>query len=113
MHEHSCPELVTAAAGRCEGCRRAAEQRRGTAAQRGYDPRWARRRAAFLMRNPICVLCSLPATVADHYPDSRRALLMQQVRDPDADHRLRPLCKTCHDRSTALEQPGGFNIRHY
>lgn len=51
------------------------------------------------------------ATVADHHPTSRRELLTQGVTDPDADHRLRPLCTTCHNRETARNQPGGWNAR--
>lgn len=105
----NCPELV--ASGRCPTCVRNAEQHRGSAAARGYDPRWARRRAAYLIRNPFCVLCSALATVADHYPASRRDLLAQGMRDPDADHRLRALCGTCHGKETAIHQPGGWHNR--
>ena len=104
-----CPELVTS--GRCANHRRQAERTRGTAAQRGYDHRWARRRAAYLRRHPLCRLCPAPATVADHYPVSRRDLVAQGVPDPDADHRLRPLCASCHGKETAAHQPGGWHAR--
>lgn len=104
-----CPELVTG--GRCDTCRGKAEQRRGTAAERGYNGRWRRKRHAYLTRHPLCVLCPAQASVADHYPTSRRDLIARGVRDPDADHRLRPLCATCHGRETAAHQPGGWNAR--
>jgi 5-methylcytosine-specific restriction protein A len=105
----TCPELVPT--GRCTECTRKAEQQRGSAAARGYDPRWARRRAAYLVRHPFCCIDGAVATVADHYPLSRRELVAQGVRDPDADHRLRPLCASCHSKQTAEHQPGGWNIR--
>lgn len=105
----ACPEVVPR--GRCTGCERAAEQRRGDARQRGYDETWKRRRAAYLSHNPICVLCGGVANVADHHPVSRRDLVRQGVTDPDADHRLRPLCETDHNRETAVNQPGGWNAR--
>lgn len=102
-----CPE-VTARGGRCEVHRREAEQQRGTAAERGYDTRWQRIRRAYLYRNPWCLLCGRTATVADHFPLSRRQLVAQGVADPDAPNRLRPLCATCHNRETAKRQPGGW-----
>jgi 5-methylcytosine-specific restriction protein A len=73
---------------------------------------WRTRRLEFLGVHALCVLCGAPATVADHYPVSRRVLVMRGVADPDADERLRPLCKPCHDRSTAARQPGGWNAEN-
>ena len=104
-----CPEVVPR--GRCTGCKTAAERRRGDAGQRGYDETWKRRRAAYLSHNPICALCHGIANVADHHPLSRRQLAEQGVTDLDADHRLRPLCDRCHNRETAVNQPGGWNAR--
>ncbi|MFD6127658.1 HNH endonuclease, partial [Streptomyces hydrogenans] len=54
------------------------------------------------------MLCTKPATVADHFPESRRSLVARGVSDPDAWSRLRPLCTSCHSRETAKHQPGGF-----
>lgn len=106
-----CAELVPS--GRCDACRRRAEQKRGSAAARGYDARWVRRSAAYLRRHPFCVLrlpgCTLLATEADHYPVDKRTLLAQGVPDPDADHRLRALCHHCHSLETARLQPGGWH----
>ena len=98
--------------GRCERHRRAADQQRGTAAQRGYRTAGHKAfRDRVLRRDPICVLCRLRAsTVADHWPLSRRELL-EQGHDPDDPGRGRGLCKGCHDRSTARQQPGGWHDR--
>jgi 5-methylcytosine-specific restriction enzyme A len=54
------------------------------------------------------VLCSKTATVADHFPESRRALVAKGVNDPDAFSRLRPLCTSCRNKETAKHQPGGW-----
>lgn len=106
-----CPELTKG--GRCADHQRAAEQQRGSAAQRGYGGRaWRVARRAVLRRDPVCVLCHKQfATVADHWPTSRRDLLAAGVADPDAPHRLRALCASCHGSETAREQPGGWNRR--
>jgi 5-methylcytosine-specific restriction protein A len=104
-----CPEITPG--GRCPGCSTRAEQKRGSAAARGYGASWAKRRIGYLIAHPICVLDGAIATVADHYPVSRRDLIADGVPDPDADHRLRALCATCHGRETAAHQPGGWNAR--
>ena len=107
-----CPTYVERGQGRCDEHRRHADRARGTAAQRGYTGRGHRGfRAAVLDRDPICVECRLaPATVADHYPKSRRELVEAGL-DPNDPTRGRGLCKTCHDRETARHQPGGWNDR--
>lgn len=106
-----CPRL-TSNGGRCTDCARTADLQRGTAAQRGYTSAGHRAfRVAVLDRDPICVLCQLAAsTVADHWPTSRRVLL-EQGSDPDDPTAGRGLCKRCHDRATALNQPGGWHAR--
>lgn len=111
-----CPELVER--GRCEQCRAEAEQRRGTAAQRGYGTRHRRFRAGVLRRDPLCVCddqdhehgprCLVPSTVADHHPRSRRELERLGL-DPNDPQYGRGLCKQCHDRHTSRAQPGGWN----
>jgi 5-methylcytosine-specific restriction protein A len=45
---------------------------------------------------------------ADHWPLSRRELVEQGL-DPDDPKHGRGLCTSCHSRSTAREQPGGWN----
>ncbi len=103
-----CPNVTTL--GRCAECRAAADKARGTAAQRGYTGRGHQVfRRAVLLRDPICVVCGVAfSTVADHYPLSRRDLVELGL-DPNAPDRGRGVCKPCHDRSTAVHQPGGWN----
>lgn len=114
-----CP-AYTQGGGRCDDHKREAEQRRGTARQRGYGGRdWQAARKAVLDRDPRCVCaddghghdgrpCGQPSTVADHYPDERRDLVAAGVPDPDAPHRMRGVCSSCHNRKTAATVPGGF-----
>jgi 5-methylcytosine-specific restriction protein A len=109
-----CPELVES--GRCDGCSRQAEQRRGSSSARGYGKRHRQQfRRAVLERDINCVLCIAggtwtPATVADHWPLSRRELTARGL-DPDDPKHGRGLCATCHNRETARNQPGGWNER--
>lgn len=60
---------------------------------------------AFLIDNPACVLCGQLATVADHYPRSRRQLIDAREPNPDDARWLRALCARCHNRETARRQP--------
>lgn len=102
-----CPEFSQG--GRCDGCRSEAEQRRGTARQRGYGRGHETRfRPAVLARDPLCAICrARPSVHADHHPLSRRELVAQGL-DPDDPKHGRGLCQQCHARETALHQPGGF-----
>lgn len=96
------------AGGRCPEHHKAADLGRGTAAERGYTSAGHRRfRRHVLRRDPLCVLCGRVATIADHWPTSRRDLLALGL-DPDDPQRGRGLCKPCHDRETARHQPGGW-----
>lgn len=106
-----CPEL-TDRAGRCDRCRREAEQRRPNFRQRGYGYKHEMRfRRGVLRRDRICVICrQAPATVADHWPRGRDELVLLGL-DPDDPAYGRGLCESCHNRSTAERQPGGFNRR--
>ena len=105
-----CPELVTS--GRCPACATAAEQRRGSARQRGYGRKHEKRfRRGVLARDIACVLCRAAlATVADHWPRSRRELEAAGL-DPDDPRYGRGLCETCHNSETARNQPGGWNAQ--
>lgn len=94
-----CPELSDR--GKCPTHRRAAEAKRGSAAERGYDAAWQKRSKAFLASHPVCVLCGGKAEVSDHWPKTRRQLVAEGVRDPDADQHLRPLCTRDHNAETA------------
>lgn len=113
-----CPEYTDS--GRCPDHRREAEQRRGSARQRGYGRGHEKRfRPAVLARNPACVCteedhghvapCGQPSAHADHWPLSRRELVEQGL-DPDDPRHGRGLCQPCHAKETARHQPGGFRI---
>lgn len=117
----ACPNLVPK--GRCEDCESAANRARGGYATRGGGnaTAWRRARAACLRRDPLCVCtdtehghgaqCLRPSTVADHYPDTKADLVARGVPDPDAQHRLRGICASCHGKHTATTTPGGWNAR--
>ncbi len=117
-----CPVLTTG--GRCGACkaqtRRTTDERRGTAAKRGYGgAHWANARAACLRRDVLCTCvldghghgarCYAAATVADHDPVERKELVRQGVEDPDAVEFLRGKCAPCHNRRTARVTPGGWH----
>jgi 5-methylcytosine-specific restriction protein A len=104
--EADCPEYTDQ--GRCPEHRRQAEQRRGSAARRGYGTRHRSRfRRGVLDAQPVCVLCKrAPATEADHWPVDRRELVARGL-DPDDPQYGRGLCKPCHSSETAVHQPGG------
>lgn len=77
---------------------------RPTSAERGYDHKWRRLRAAFLRRYPLCVACGSPtiATEVDHIvPHHGQS-------DPLfwAWRNLQPLCKSHHSQKTSRERIG-------
>ena len=93
--------------GKVKEQRREYDNSRGTAAQRGYDGRWAKARAAFLSDNSLCIHCSktgrvTAATVVDHIIPHKGDMELFWNRD-----NWQSLCKTCHDVKTATED-GGF-----
>lgn len=117
-----CPNTVPRQQPRCDRCTRAAEERRGTASERGYSNQHRTRfREAVLARDPICTCgpehpthrgqpCHAWSTVADHYPKTRRELEAQGA-DPNHPDHGRGLCDPCHGWNTAVHQPGGWNQR--
>lgn len=106
-----CAAVVAPGRSRCLEHDRAADAARrptgnpyGLAAHRRF-------RAGVLARNPICVVCmKRSATVADHYPRTRKQLTEAGL-DPDDQQYGRGLCRPCHSAYTAAEQPGGWNNR--
>lgn len=118
-----CPAITDG--GRCPTCRTAAEQRRGSAAQRGYARDHAVRfRRAVLLRDLLCVCeggccdrhthaggaCLAPSKHADHWPRDKRQLRRAGLDEHDPDYG-RGLCSHCHSHTTAHAQPGGWNAR--
>lgn len=120
-----CPEIVPSGTSRCEQCTRQAETTRGTARQRGYGRGHRAFRSRVLARDPYCVCddtshdnhsgrgtCYARATVADHWPRSRRELVAAG-ENPNDPRFGRGLCASCHSKVTAAnpDQRGGWNIR--
>jgi 5-methylcytosine-specific restriction protein A len=94
-----CHQVITGPCPTCTRARRAeTDNVRGTSAQRGYGSHWRNIiRPAFLRDHSLCVICGALAEVPDHWPETRASLVERGVSDPDASHRLRALCKPCHD----------------
>lgn len=80
-----CPEL-TAKGGRCATREREVNVQRETPGTSPYGRRWPNIHRRYLYAHPWCVLCTQAATVADHFPESRRTLLARGVSGPDAWH---------------------------
>lgn len=115
-HNGSCTEPVPS--GRCTPCQTAADERRGTAHQRGYDHRHEHRfRAGVLRKHPLCQCTDThdthcaglaPSVAADHHPRDRRELIRLGL-DPNDPRHGRGLCTPCHGWHTAQSQPGGWH----
>lgn len=75
---------------------------------------WRTRSRRFLAANPWCAHPrhegkKVAATIADHYPRSRKRLLDAGVADPDNDEFLRPLCAPCHRREGSPDRVRWIN----
>lgn len=89
---------------------RAYDAERGSAASRGYGPRWRKARKAYLAAHPLCAAHgargeTAAATVVDHMVPHRgdKKLFWNSAN-------WQPLCKPCHDAKTARED-GGWGRR--
>ncbi|MBM3774010.1 MAG: HNH endonuclease [Acidobacteria bacterium] len=95
---HGCPRLVTS--GLCKEHARAAEARRGSAWQRGYDDAWRALRLHVLAGNPLCQDCMAVGRVtAAEEVHHLVAITTDPGRRLDPTN-LVPLCHTCHSRRT-------------
>lgn len=106
--EHGCAALIAPPASRCpehtaqrnRERHQQLDERRGNAAARGYDYRWATRiRPAQLRREPLCRFCNEAgrvtlATDVDH-------ITPRAEGGSDHPDNLRSLCHACHSRHTA------------
>jgi Restriction endonuclease len=87
------------------------DDRRGSAASRGYGSRWQRARAVFLSQHPLCEECAregalTPATVVDHIqPHRGNQEMFWGVTN------WQSLCKRHHDIKTVKEDGGFGNQR--
>ena len=83
---------------------READRQRGSRSARGYGRDWQRLRAVVLAEEPLCRFCkdaglTVLAQVVDHVVPISEAPDLRLDRA-----NLRSLCKSCHDRRTALDQ---------
>lgn len=101
-----CRKMAPRGQGRCDEhhreARRERDERVGSAASRGYDYQWRRRREAHLAAEPLCRMCKanglvVAATVADHIVPHRgdRALFLGE---------LQSLCVHCHSSVKQREE---------
>lgn len=106
-----CAELVSSGQRVCKSHQRAQwksqDDRRGTAASRGYNSRWQKARETFLRRNPLCRMCLdadliVQAEMVDHVIPHRG----NQDLFWDTDN-WQSLCQRHHRIKTASED-GGF-----
>lgn len=99
--------------------RKQEDERRGTAAERGYDSKWAKARAFYLRKHPLCVYCQrdkrvVAATVVDHITPHRLKEALdsgdeQQIARArtlfwDSANNWQPLCKPHHDGLKQAEE---------
>ena len=98
-----CPELTDHKTGYCDNHRSAADLRRGSARDRGYNYRWEQSRLLFLRSHPLCAECErngrvTAATVVDHVVDHKG----DHDRFWSVDN-WQSLCAECHNRKTMRE----------
>lgn len=99
--------------------RKKEDERRGTAAERGYDSKWARVRGFYLRKHPLCVYCRrdgrvVAANVVDHIVphrlkeaiDSGDEARISKARALfwDSANNWQSLCKPCHDSVKQREE---------
>ena len=83
------------------------DKSRGSSAQRGYNSRWAKARASYLQKHPLCAMHMklgryVPATVVDHIVPHRGDLTLFWDS-----HNWQSLCATCHSaHKQRLEKSG-------
>lgn len=120
----ACGKLIEAP-GYCDKHKKAArkefDERRGTAAERGYDSKWAKARAFYLRKHPLCVYCQragrvVAANTVDHITphklkdaiDSGDEARIAMARELfwDSAGNWQSLCKPCHDSVKQAEEKG-------
>lgn len=69
---------------------------RSSSSARGYDYRWQKARADYLLEHPLCVIrgegCTLAATVVDHIKPHRGDMVLFWLRT-----NWQPACEHCHN----------------
>jgi 5-methylcytosine-specific restriction protein A len=99
--------------------RKQEDERRGTAAERGYDSKWTKARGFYLRKHPLCVYCkrqnkTVAANVVDHITPHK----LKEAIDSGDEGRIaearalfwdsagnwQSLCKSCHDSVKQAEE---------
>ncbi|AEJ02185.1 HNH endonuclease [Nitrosomonas sp. Is79A3] len=100
------------------------DQNRESSSGRGYGHKWRQAREGYLKKHPLCVRCDLGgfveiASIVDHIVPHRLGEAIESGDHIKIDiasklfwdrNNWQSLCKTCHDRKTAIED-GGFGRR--
>lgn len=77
----------------------AADKRRPSARERGYNARWERERKAFLKQHPTCCRCGAPADTVDHKEPHRGNAALFWDRSNWA-----AMCRPCHSSGKQAEE---------
>lgn len=77
------------------------DERRGTAAERGYDHRWRTFRLSYLARHPLCTDCESQGLVRPAVHIHHIKKLRDHPEYKYDEQWLMPLCETCHNVRTA------------
>lgn len=106
-----CPALTDDHSGYCvrhlRFIRKAQDEQRGTAAERGYDRRWQKYRLSYLADHPLCALCAKkepPVVKAATEVHHIKALSDGGTHE---ENNLMALCHGCHSSLTAKIQGFG------
>lgn len=75
------------------------DERRGSAASRGYDRRWRQIRTLILLDHPWCAECARNGRMS-LATDVHHKIPKRDGGSDDVDN-LEPLCHSCHSRITA------------
>lgn len=114
-----CPSLAIIGESYCDRHKKAdkkqkqiQDKKRESSCKRGYGRAWQKYRLRFLVANPLCVSCKtkgriVPATVVDHIkPHKGDNVLFWNTTNHQA------MCKTCHNKKTAIEDGGFGNVNN-
>jgi len=79
------------------------DKQRPSSSRRGYGSKWQKARQAFLFKHPLCRICEekgiiQSANVVDHIIPHKGDMKLFWSRS-----NWQPLCTTCHNRKTAVE----------
>jgi len=86
--------------------KKAFDEQRGSAAERGYNGRWRKARITYLRSNPLCVHCltegkTTAASVVDHIVPHKGDQKLFWAKN-----NWQALCTAHHNRKTATEDSG-------